>query len=79
MAVLPPIGVAALRMKNADPEAFDIYTAQLELYQHNLTNDLIMANQQDVLVAQGRVQVMVSIIRTLKECHLQKIKPAPTP
>ena len=77
MPALPPQGVAALRLKNANPEAFDMYVAQLEQYERTLMDELVRSPQHEILAAQGRVQVLQVLIRTLKECHLPRTPQKP--
>ena len=72
MAALPPLGIAALRLRNNNTPAYDEFVGQLEDYYNTLCRDLIAANQTDILAAQGRAQAIGALLRTLKECHLKR-------
>ena len=72
MAALPPLGIAALRLRNAYTSAFDEFVGQLEDYYNTLCRELIQAGQADILAAQGRAQAIGVLLRTLKECHLPR-------
>ena len=72
MAALPPLGLAALRLRNQNTQIFDDFVGQVEDYYNTLCRDLIAANQTDILAAQGRAQSIGVLLRTLKECHLDR-------
>jgi len=81
MPALPTQGMGfhALRLKNASPDAFEGFIKSLTAYRDVLMDELSMAPQQDILNAQGRVQVANALLRTLNECHIRPQKPPSTP
>ena len=72
MSALPPLGIAALRLRNNNTLAFEEFVGQLEDYYNTLCRELIQANQTDILAAQARAQSIGILVRTLKECHLDR-------
>ena len=57
-----------------------VLSAQLKIITTLWLADLIQASPNDILVAQGRAQVMGTFLRTLKECHLvRQQKPSTAP
>lgn len=80
MASQNPISLTAFRMRNQDVSIFDSFVGAVEDYYNTLASDLIQASPNDILVAQGRAQVMGTFLRTLKECHLvRQQKPSTAP
>jgi hypothetical protein len=78
MAALSPLGVSALRLRNASPDAFEQFLHDLAKYKDQLTAAVTTAPVGEVLVAQGRAQSIIAIEQVLKECHLPRPE-KPTP
>ena len=68
----------ALRLRNGNPEAFELFVEQLTKYHQTLLDAVVQADVNEVLVAQGRAQTTVALLRIFKECTVVQ-KPRPLP
>lgn len=69
------LAVAAHVLRNVNPILFEDFLLELENYYRGLCEDVVKAQSNDVLQAQGRAQSALALLRTLKECHLEPKKP----
>ena len=67
----------ALRMRNADPEAFDDFLATFRTYTNAVITALSEADQATILNLQGRLQQCRALIRIFEECDRHAIRPVP--
>jgi hypothetical protein len=79
MAELSPLGAKALRLRNADPTAFEEFTAELDNYYRDLMQQIVQAPGHDVFQAQGRAQSVFALLRILVECHIERKPKPPAP
>ncbi len=73
----PPLSALCLRLRNADPQVWDMFVAQFTIYTETATVALTEAAPADILVAQGRAQQCRGLLRIFKECDTSSSKPAP--
>jgi len=73
MAALSPLQVAALRLRNASPQAFNDYVTEIQNEANALLLGVANAAPSDVLVCQGRAQHAMSHLYKLKECTLERV------
>lgn len=72
------LSTCALKLRNSDPEIFELFVNELEKYYGTLMDAMVQSGINDVLVAQGRTQSIQVVLRTLKTCHVErKEKPLP--
>ena len=76
MAQLSPLEVAALRLRNVAPDLFQQFIDQIEKAVEVATIAVTEAPPDQILVCQGRAQAYRYILRVLKECHIDRTKPA---
>lgn len=73
-----PLAEEALRLRNANPQAFDKFVGLWEQVRAHCAEDFAQAQPSEILIFQGRVQAYAHIIRILKECHIEPaMKPLP--
>lgn len=58
----------ALRLRNADPEAFDGFYNALDTYGVEALNEMAHAPQTEVLQMQGRCKQLQALLQLLREC-----------
>ena len=68
----------ALRLRNGNPEAFDLFKQRMREHYEDLMEAAVFADSNEVLTAQGRAQAINGVLRTLNECTVEK-KPGPLP
>lgn len=66
----------ALRMRNGNPEAFELFVRELRRLSEHVTVAVTEADAGSILVAQGRAQQCRSLLRVFEECDRPK---PPTP
>ena len=67
-----------LRLRNGNPEAFDKFLELLNNYYQDLMEKVIQAPPEEIMVAQGRAQGIMALLRMFKECTVER-KPKPLP
>lgn len=67
--------VAALRVRNADPEAWELFLYQLSETARRTTNTLVSVDQSAILTTQGQAQMAVALFDALLKCEDAKPKP----
>lgn len=72
------LSTCALKLRNSDPEIFELFIKKLDEYYKTLMDAVVEANINDVLVAQGRAQSIMAVLRILNECGIEK-KEKPLP
>ena len=78
MAEKQSLSDLCLRLRNGNPEAFDAFLIELRSYYDHLTDEVVQATADQVLVAQGRAQSAFALLRIFKECTVErKEKPLP--
>lgn len=60
----------ALRLRSADPKAFEAFVEAFDAYATQVTVAVTDADQSSVLNCQGRAQAFLSILKMLRECHI---------
>ena len=80
MAEINPVEMkdCMLRLRNGNPEVFDKFLGLLQAYYEGLTNKVVQAPAEEVMVAQGRAQSAMALLRLFKECTVEPKKPLPT-
>ncbi len=78
MAQLSNLGVAALRIRNASPDAFNQFLVALKEFADAQADLVVSADAASVLNMQGRAQSLKALLRTLNECAIERT-PKPTP
>ena len=73
----PTLSELALRLRNGNPEAWDEFLVQMQGYYEDLTMKVVQAPAEEVMVAQGRAQSIFALLRTFKECTVERKKPLP--
>ena len=71
-----PLRVAALRLRNAEPQAFADFTVELEKWVGQLLLAMTEAPPEFVSLAQGQARAGRLLLRVFNECHLES-KPKP--
>ena len=71
MAQLDHIKIAALRLRNASPEAWEAFVTALDNDAYAAMTDLVMVGSDQVLGKQGQVQAYTRWLRKLKECDVE--------
>lgn len=66
----------ALRMRNGNPEAFELFVRELRRLSDHVTVAVTEADTGSILVAQGRAQQCRALLRVFEECDRPK---QPTP
>lgn len=74
MADLDRIGVAALRLAKADPQAFKDFVGELAIVEQTTLADLRASNSAEILRVQGHAQMISWILTVFRECT---VRPAP--
>lgn len=64
------------RLKNADPEAFDLAIQVFDTYTIEAMQGLTSAPQDQILNMQGRAQQCQAFLRFMNECDRKKPSPA---
>lgn len=77
MATPDPIKVAALRLRNASPDAWEAFLAVLDADAYAYMTGLVTANSGEILTKQGQVQAYTRWLRKLKECDREPPKSQP--
>ncbi len=74
MAEINPVEMKdwMLRLRNGNPEAFDKFLILLSDYYHDLMEKVVQAPAEEVMVAQGRAQGVMALLRMFKECTVEK-------
>ncbi|HUD10818.1 MAG TPA: hypothetical protein VMS08_00285 [Candidatus Saccharimonadia bacterium] len=75
MAQLTPAEAAALHMRNADPQAFEDFTKQLEILVEKALDAMLTAPPEAVQLSQGTARGLRVILRIFKECTIERPKP----
>lgn len=57
-----------LRLKNANPEAWDDFVQCFDIYATEVTVAVTQAPSEDILRMQGRAQQCLALLRTMREC-----------
>lgn len=74
----PTLSDLALRLRNGNPDAWDEFLIRMQGYYEDLTMKVVQAPAEEVMVAQGRAQSIFALLRTFKECTVErKQKPLP--
>ena len=69
-----PLRVAALRMRNAEPQAFADFVVELERWVSLLLLGMTEAPPDAIFLAQGQARAARALLRVFNECHLQSPK-----
>lgn len=67
----------ALLIRNGNPEAWELFLREFEIARDEITVAVIAAEQNNVLVSQGRAQQMHELLQIFKDCNLPNQKPLP--
>lgn len=78
MPALNPFETAALRVRNASPQAFEDFKTMYELRLADLYRAIAHAPAHEIMIVQGRAQECEAVLRILKECTIERT-PKPTP
>lgn len=74
----PPISLAFLRLKNADPEGFDNLVDEFSKYLGLAFGELARTGPETILGIQGQVRMGQAVLRIMQECHIPpSTEPAP--
>ena len=73
---MTPLHIACRRLRNADPQAWADFLAEMEKWVAGKLLELSAADFDKVFVAQGRAQDSQALFRIFNECHLEP-KPKP--
>lgn len=74
----PPLALAFLRMKNADPEGFDNLVEEFSKYLGLAFGELARTGPETILGVQGQVRMGQAVLRIMQECHIAA-EQEPTP
>jgi hypothetical protein len=75
----------ALRLRSADPKAWDEFCVGLDAYATEITVAVTAAEQNDILNQQGRAQMALHFLRMMRDCgkrpqqRPQQAQPSGTP
>lgn len=69
--------VAALRVRNADPEAWEAFLYEFSEMARRTTNSLVLVDQSAILTTQGQAQLAVTLFDALLKCEEANQPPAP--
>ena len=72
-----PIKVAALRLRNASPDAWEAFIAVLDADAYHWMCSLVTAQPGEILARQGQVQGTNRWLRKFKECDREPPKSQP--
>lgn len=67
----------AHRLRNGAPDIFDAFVNEFSTYTDQAMMIMMNASTAEVLVRQGEVRQCVSLLRMLKECHIERKPPTP--
>jgi hypothetical protein len=76
MAKLDDIGIAALRIAKADPNAFKSFLDELAIVEQTTLADLRASGAGEILRVQGHAQMISWILTVFRDCTR---KPMPKP
>ena len=68
----PTLSDLALRLRNGNPDAWDEFLIRMQGYYEDLTMKVVQAPAEEVMVAQGRAQGVMALLRMFKECTVEK-------
>lgn len=71
-----PLSETALRLRNGNPEVFELFVRELRGLTEQVTVAVTEADTGSILVAQGRAQQCRAFLRLFEECDKPK---QPTP
>jgi hypothetical protein len=78
MPALNPFEQAALRLRNASPQAFEDFKAMYDRRFAELCVKIAHSPAHEIMIIQGQAQECEAIIRILKECTIERpTKPTP--
>ena len=69
-----PLRVAALRLRNAEPQAFADLVVELEKWTGLLLLGMTEAPPDAIFLAQGQCRAARALLRVFNECHLPSQK-----
>ena len=69
-----PVRIAALRLKNVDPQAFQDFIGAMEVWTAELMVAMTLAPPDAIFLAQGQARAAKALLRILNECHLERPK-----
>jgi hypothetical protein len=75
MAQLTAFEAAAFRLKKAEPQAFDDFIKALEDKKDRAVAAMADAPPDGLQMAQGQVRQLLALIRSLKECSIERPQP----
>lgn len=61
-----------LRLKNANPEAWDNFVQTFDIYATEVAIQLTQAPSDEILRMQGRAQQCIGLLRLMQECDRPK-------
>lgn len=73
------LALCALRLRNADPRAWDDFLACFDAYATEVTVAVTQAEQHEILQAQGRARAFLHLLDTFRNCQVRAHPPAPKP
>lgn len=71
--------IAALHVRNADPEAWEVFLYQFSEMARRTTNTLVHVDQSAILTTQGQAQLAVALFDALLKCEEAKSQPPAPP
>lgn len=72
MQKIPELPVAALRLRNADPEGWDQFLSSFMHYANNRYKQLVNCSGDSLLNVQGQAQQCEALLRIFVECERAK-------
>lgn len=61
----------AVRLKNVSPQDWDAFVACFDAYATEVTVAVTNAEQNEILVAQGRAKAFLHLLDTFRNCHVR--------
>jgi hypothetical protein len=71
MAQTNQIRIAALRLRNASPEAWELFLTALDADAYQAMTDLVLVSTDQILGKQGQVQAYTHWLRIFKNCDVE--------
>lgn len=69
----------ATRLKNIAPKEWDEFVAVFDAYATEVTVAVTQAEQNNILVAQGRAKAFLHLLDTFRHCHVRSQTPQKPP
>lgn len=81
MTTSPTVVLAqhALRLRSAAPREWEAFVECFDAYAMEVTVAVTAAEQNEILVAQGRAKAFLHLLKTFRECHVPQQTKPPSP